>query len=153
MVNLNFFTSSNFFFYCIIYSKYYSRELMKWYFVALKAFLKAWEEACQWKGNSRVYIPSGTYLLYEVTFEGPCNGQMEFTIQGVLKAPSELSMFYSDRWIQFQHISGLNVNGGGTLDGQGAKTWPSNTCDKKINCPAFPTVSWLYTFINGMESQ
>ncbi|XP_010092712.2 exopolygalacturonase [Morus notabilis] len=107
-----------------------------------KAFLRAWREACEWEGKARVLIPQGTYMLYPVEFIGPCEGHMAFVIRGTLKAPSEAAQagFYSaEKWINFRNVKGLGVGGGGTVDGQGAASWPLNDCGTNANCQTLPT--------------
>ncbi|KAI4333398.1 hypothetical protein L6164_018219 [Bauhinia variegata] len=105
-----------------------------------QAFLDAWNDACQYEGNGRMYIPSGTYQLNHVQFKGPCNGGMEFMIQGTLKAPTDPKLFFvSETWINFQYVSALTIYGGGTLDGQGASAWKDNTCSTNPSCRTLPT--------------
>ncbi|KAK7401547.1 hypothetical protein VNO78_13111 [Psophocarpus tetragonolobus] len=96
------------------------------------AFLKAWGDACKWKGSATILIPKGTYMLKSVAFKGPCNGSKTFQIKGVLKAPIDPSLLTDNTWIQFRYINQLNVNGGGILDGQGTSTrqkCKNNACE------------------------
>ncbi|KAF8409674.1 hypothetical protein HHK36_005753 [Tetracentron sinense] len=114
-----------------------------------KAFGNAWREACRWEGRNKVLIPEGTYMASPVMFQGPCKGYMVFETKGVVKAPTDLSMF-DDSWITFQYINGLTISGGGTFDGQGASAWPYNQCTRNPNCKSLP-VSIRFNFItNGM---
>ncbi|XP_059668779.1 exopolygalacturonase-like [Cornus florida] len=116
-----------------------------------KAFLTAWTDACQWKGRSRVLIPSkGTYVLSSMTFKGPCKGPISVLIKGVLKAPSDPS--YGDHWITFQYIDRLVVKGGGTLDAQGTYAWSHNDCSKNSQCKALP-VSMAFDYISNSRVQ
>jgi hypothetical protein len=110
-------------------------------YIYIKAFLKAWSDACEWKGKSTILIPQGTYMLKEVMFSGPCNAWMNFKIEGILKAPSDPYSFKTDNWINFRYIDKLKVGGGGTLDGQGSTAWKTNDCQKNPNCRTLPTVS------------
>ncbi|KAK7274456.1 hypothetical protein RIF29_15546 [Crotalaria pallida] len=87
------------------------------------AFLKAWDEACNWGGLSSIVVPHGTYMLKQVVFSGPCKGWTTFEIRGVLKAPTDPPTSSERTWINFRYVNQLNVNGGGTLDGQGALVW------------------------------
>jgi galacturan 1,4-alpha-galacturonidase len=111
--------------------------------VFCKAFLKAWKEACEWKGSemARVLIPNGTYMVSSVRFEGPCKGRIAVAIKGVLKAPADPSKFSTDSWINFRYADHLTVSGGGTLDAQGKVAWAFNDCNKNSNCHTLPTVS------------
>ncbi|KAG2676264.1 hypothetical protein I3760_12G045100 [Carya illinoinensis] len=96
-----------------------------------EVFLKAWKEACEWKGRARVLIPLGKNI----------HGQMAFVIRGILKAPTDPSKFLrTDKWINFRNIDNLTVSGGGTLDGQGKVAWPYNDCKKNDHCPALPAI-------------
>ncbi|GAU51493.1 hypothetical protein TSUD_413770 [Trifolium subterraneum] len=63
------------------------------------------------------------------TFQGPCkSATINVMIRGTITAPQSREHWKSDSndhdsWITFNHISGLIVNGGGTLNGQGASWW------------------------------
>ncbi|KAF8035196.1 hypothetical protein BT93_C1281 [Corymbia citriodora subsp. variegata] len=97
-----------------------------------KAFLEAWNQACQYEGGDRrLFIPSGTYLVWPVEFKGPCTGHITVTLEGLVKAPTDESTFSQDNWIRFQYIDRLTINGNGTLDGEGPSAWPSNECGCK----------------------
>ena len=106
------------------------------FLVELKAFLKAWKEACEWKGRARVWIPEGTFQLSQVSFEGPCKGYMTFVNRGVLVAPTGPT---TDKWIGFKHVNNLSVFGG-RLIGQGATAWHRNDCQNNPNCQQLASV-------------
>ncbi|XP_061338688.1 exopolygalacturonase-like [Gastrolobium bilobum] len=110
-------------------------------------FLKAWSEACNWNGSARILIPNETYILNPVMFSGPCKGLMNFTIKGILKAPTDPYLF-GDDWINFRYVNNLTVSGGGTLDGQGYLAWPLNECSKNSNCPTLPA-TMVFDFITN----
>ncbi|XP_022735504.1 exopolygalacturonase-like [Durio zibethinus] len=112
-----------------------------------KAFLKAWNEACNQKGISTVYIPKGVYMLGTVEFSGPCKGPITFLMTGDLMAPTGPS-FGTEKWIAFRYVNKLIVKGGGTLDGQGASAWPFNDCDKNTNCKSLP-ISIRFDFVTN----
>ncbi|KAL3513112.1 hypothetical protein ACH5RR_025829 [Cinchona calisaya] len=113
-----------------------------------QAFLRAWRDACKWKGKSRLLIPRGTYMLNSVTFIGPCNGEMTVLIRGTLKAPSIPPLFFTNTWIVFRYIDNLTVKGGGYLDGQGASAWRYNDCFKNARCLPLP-ISLRFDFIRN----
>ncbi|KAL5062046.1 hypothetical protein RYX36_023783 [Vicia faba] len=113
------------------------------------AFLKAWNDACKWRGKSTILIPKGSYMLHEVIFSGPCNAWMNFQIEGTLKAPSDIYLFRTDSWISFRYVNKLNVGGGGTLDGQGAFAWAKNDCQTNRNCRTLPTTMTFQFVTNG----
>ncbi|XP_059441901.1 exopolygalacturonase-like [Corylus avellana] len=104
-----------------------------------EGFVRAWKEACEWKGRARVLIPQGTYMVSSGRFEGPCKGLMTVMIKGVLKAPTDPTKFSTENWINFRYVDRLTVSGGGTLDGQGQVAWRFNDCRDNPNCPALPT--------------
>ncbi|TKY49521.1 Exopolygalacturonase protein [Spatholobus suberectus] len=114
------------------------------------AFLKAWSDACKWKGSSTVLIPEGTYVLRTVIFEGPCNGQTIFRIKGVLKAPINPFLLTDQTWINFRYIDQLTVTGGGTLDGQGSST--RKRCKNNPNCQILFT-TMVFNFITNSYVQ
>ncbi|XVE63249.1 hypothetical protein DITRI_Ditri07aG0004700 [Diplodiscus trichospermus] len=101
-----------------------------------KAFLEAWDEACSQEEVSRVYIPKGVYMLGTVEFSGPCKGPITFSMEGDLRAPD--GPMNTDTWIAFRYVDELRVEGGGTLDGQGASAWPYNDCHKNTKCQSLP---------------
>ncbi|KAK1405354.1 putative glycoside hydrolase, family 28, Pectin lyase fold/virulence factor [Heracleum sosnowskyi] len=90
-----------------------------------KQFLRAWEDACQWNGNSVMVIPKGIYMLNPVKFTGPCRGFIAVRINGDLKASTDISV---ESWITFKYVDRLLVDGGGTIDGQGAAVWSRANC-------------------------
>ncbi|XP_075499588.1 exopolygalacturonase-like [Primulina tabacum] len=103
-----------------------------------QAFLKAWSDACEYHGRSRVWIPRRTFMLNSVNFEGPCNGSMAFLIKGTLKASTDPRNFFTETWIGFKYIDDLTVKGSGYLDGQGQAAWPYNDCYRNPNCKHLP---------------
>ncbi|RHN56107.1 putative glycosidase [Medicago truncatula] len=110
----------------------------------MKAFLKAWSDACKWKGKSTILIPNGTYTL-----RGPCNSSINFRLEGLLKAPIDPKSFASDNWINFKYVNKLMVGGGGSLDAQGAYAWKMNDCQKNPNCRPLPTSMKFDYITNG----
>ncbi|XP_027086563.2 exopolygalacturonase-like [Coffea arabica] len=117
-----------------------------------QAFLRAWSDACQWKGSSTVLIPGGTYMLHSITFSGPCLGEMTFFIRGTLKAPTIPALFFTDTWIGFHSVDNLTVTGSGYLDGQGASAWHYNDCFKNSQCLPLPS-SLRFDFIRNSKIQ
>jgi len=101
-----------------------------------QAFIRAWRATCDFRGNSRLLIPGGTFYLAEVVFEGPCNGPSPKVVQiiGTLLASTEPSDFSSSAWILFESIVGLIVTGRGTIDGQGPAVWKYSDCNNNNNC-------------------
>lgn len=108
-------------------------------FFIIKAFQNAWEEVC--KSGGIVLIRNGTYLLTTNQFPGPCNGQVNFMVNAIIRAPKGRSD--ADYWINFHDINGLTIEGNGTFDGQGASAWPYNNCRHAASCTPLSTVSSL----------
>ncbi|CAH9065047.1 unnamed protein product [Cuscuta epithymum] len=115
-----------------------------------QAFLSAWDDACNWKGKATVWVPQGTYMVRAVKFIGWCEGPVTFKIQGLLKAPTDPSLFMGDTWLDFRYIKGLVLEGGGTLDGQGASAWPYDDCSKNPHCPKLPATVGFQFVSNAM---
>ncbi|KAK4803287.1 hypothetical protein SAY86_001490 [Trapa natans] len=104
------------------------------------SFIKAWSDACHWKGKSRLLIPRGNFLLGEVVFQGKCAGRdaKVVEIQGILKALTDPSLFPQDYWILFELIDRIIIIGSGILDGQGASVWKYSDCNINSNCQRMP---------------
>ncbi|CAN6814921.1 unnamed protein product [Brassica oleracea] len=114
-----------------------------------KAFTNIWKSACTRKGgNSKIYVPKGTFYLGGVEFVGPCANQIEFVIDGTLLAPSNPRDIKNDTWIQFRYINNLIISGAGTLDGQGKESWPLNDCHKNPNFPKL-AMTMGFAFVNN----
>ncbi|XP_004498026.1 probable polygalacturonase At3g15720 [Cicer arietinum] len=96
------------------------------------AFLKAWQDVCSTRqSNPTLLIPNGKrFMLQPVSFQGPCiSSRVNVVLQGTISAPKSIEEWdwtkgdVGKSWIQFWHINGLVINGGGTVDGQGAPWW------------------------------
>ncbi|KAM0942908.1 putative glycosidase [Dioscorea sansibarensis] len=124
-----------------------------------KAFLAAWKAACSARGRVKLLVPMGTYLLGPVKFRGPCTSLITVKLKGYLKATTDLSAYEKaggDDWVEFGFVNNLKLSGGGTLDGQGAASWPFNRCPKKKKCQVLPTslkfVGLTNTRVRGIKS-
>ncbi|MBA0833507.1 hypothetical protein Goarm_005943 [Gossypium armourianum] len=112
-----------------------------------KAFLSAWNKACQATGEVDIMIPKGTYLVGPLKFAGPCENVSKIIVhmKGYLKATTNLFKYGDGAgWVEFRWIEGLTLTGGGTFDGQGAKAWPYNSCSTDFNCKLLPTVCFFH---------
>ncbi|CAE5957723.1 unnamed protein product [Arabidopsis arenosa] len=103
-----------------------------------------------------MYIPIGRFYLGGVTFGGPCNGKISFVIDGTLLAPPNNDDIKKETWINFRYIDYLTVSGGGTVDGQGKRSWSLNDCHKNNNCPTL-AINMGFDFVkksrmNGITS-
>ncbi|KAL4310602.1 hypothetical protein GQ457_01G003160 [Hibiscus cannabinus] len=112
-----------------------------------KAFLRAWNDACNQNGGSVVFVPRGVYKLGPVVFTGPCKGPIMFLVTGVLKAPSGATDSFS--WINFRYVNNLLMRGGGTLDGQGPSAWHLNNWDKSSTSKRLPISLMLDSVTNS----
>ncbi|KAL5861775.1 hypothetical protein ACOSQ4_003071 [Xanthoceras sorbifolium] len=116
----------------------------------LLPLLDAFGDACESPTPSKVLIPKGTFLLSQVSLDGPCRKPVEVQVQGNLIAqtePEDLNQEDSS-WITFDHIDHLTLSGGGTLDGQGPKAW--GTCGKDSDCNNLPINLMFNTITNGI---
>ncbi|KAF2325608.1 hypothetical protein GH714_031042 [Hevea brasiliensis] len=73
-----------------------------------QAFLKAWSAACGSTGPATLYVPSGSFLVKPIVFNGPCKNKILFWIDGKILAPTNYWSFGSSGfWILFYQISWL----------------------------------------------
>ncbi|GAB4828077.1 hypothetical protein Ancab_034992 [Ancistrocladus abbreviatus] len=107
-----------------------------------EAFNEAWEKVCSVDNGVLVVSRYHKYTLKPITFSGPCNGGTTVKLYGTLQASTQRSDYSSDlkHWITFDNVRNLNVEGGGTIDGNGQVWWP-NSCkvDKSKPCRHAPT--------------
>ncbi|KAK8555503.1 hypothetical protein V6N13_046032 [Hibiscus sabdariffa] len=101
-----------------------------------QAFRKAWNYACSSSQGATMVVPRKTYRLKPINFSGPCKSplvlKVSFSIYGTLKASTDHSDYEDNRrrWLYFDNVQNLRVEGGGTIDGNG-RTWWEKSC--KIN--------------------
>ncbi|XP_065859532.1 exopolygalacturonase clone GBGE184-like [Euphorbia lathyris] len=86
-------------------------------------FVKAWRAACDFGGMARLVFPKGEFYATETVFEGPCKAPIQVEIQGTIKAGSDISSYSDDYWISFERVTGMDVFGPGTVDGNGPNVW------------------------------
>uniref|UniRef100_A0A7N0U0R3 Polygalacturonase n=1 Tax=Kalanchoe fedtschenkoi TaxID=63787 RepID=A0A7N0U0R3_KALFE len=103
-----------------------------------KAFVTAWNLACNAPRSAMIYVPPGTFLLKSVNFVGPCNGgTVTFRIDGTLVAPSDFKVIGDNpNWLFFQNLDGVSIVGG-VLDGRGGGLWDCKNSGK--SCPSGAT--------------
>ncbi|KAH6770440.1 hypothetical protein C2S52_015243 [Perilla frutescens var. hirtella] len=119
------------------------------------AFLKAWTAACNSDDEPTMLIPSGTFLVNSISFNGPCKNQMKLQISGTIVAPNSYKSFLSHQaWIKFHGVRRLLVVGG-TIDAKGSNYWSCKT-GGKTNCPygarSFTLQSCDDVLISGLKS-
>ncbi|KAF2325601.1 hypothetical protein GH714_030983 [Hevea brasiliensis] len=98
-----------------------------------QAFLKAWSAACGSTGPATLYVPSGSFLVKPIVFNGPCKNKILFWIDGKILAPTNYWSFGgSGFWILFYQISWITIQGG-ILDARGGSFWACRNAGKV--CP------------------
>ncbi|KAI8011375.1 putative polygalacturonase [Camellia lanceoleosa] len=101
--------------------------------------MKAWEAVCKATGAPTLIVPAGkNFLLTPITFEGfYSSNTITVQVEGNIVAPSSLSQrpkFVSlSKWISFQFVNGLIINGGGQINGQGSTWWNALVYTPNIN--------------------
>nr|GME00986.1 exopolygalacturonase clone GBGE184-like [Ipomoea batatas] len=114
----------------------------------MQAMIRAWNKACHSKGAAKVVIPRGTFRAGEVIFEGPCTAKpIVIEIKGTVVADSDLSIYTSNYWFIIEHVAGVEVTGGGTMNGRGEDVWQFDADEKIKNAPLLP-VSLIFQGVN-----
>ncbi|KAK9993956.1 hypothetical protein SO802_023659 [Lithocarpus litseifolius] len=116
-----------------------------------KAFAKAWEAMCNANGITSLIIPKGKiFLLNPVQFKGPCKAtKVLVQVGGTIAASANLKTWTdNEKWIHFETVDGLVINGGGQIDGQGSVWW--NACSDKKHCDDRPTALHFHN-CNGLQ--
>ncbi|XP_055832512.1 polygalacturonase-like [Solanum dulcamara] len=104
-----------------------------------RGFMMAWRSACQSTGPAKVVIPAGTFTTGETIFQGPCKCPKPITIEilGTVLSNTDISLYSRASWISIEHVDGVVITGGGTLNGQGNASW--QYVDKNGNNAPLPT--------------
>ncbi|KAI8568573.1 hypothetical protein RHMOL_Rhmol02G0211700 [Rhododendron molle] len=99
------------------------------------SFLSAWRAACDSVYPATIYVPPGKYLVGKTVFGGVCKSSaINIHIDGTLLAPADYRVIGSlDNWLVFEHVTGVSIYGGGTLDGQGTGLWACKASGQ--SCP------------------
>ncbi|XP_068641991.1 polygalacturonase-like [Aristolochia californica] len=119
-----------------------------------KAFQKAWAKACSSAPAVLVVPKNKNYLLKQISFSGPCSSNIKVKIDGAIHASSNMNDWDGlnrRHWIIFQKVSGLTVEGSGTINGNG-EVWWKNSCkrNKSQPCKIAPTAITFYSCKNLM---
>ena len=110
---------------------------------ATKAFLNAWDSACNSRVPSIIYVPKGNYLLGPLKFEGiSCRSPIMFQIDGTLIADLNIVSRYQT-WIIFHEVHGLTIKGG-VLNAKGIDLWNCKAAHQ--NCPKGATVNIFFNY-------
>ncbi|KAG5537584.1 hypothetical protein RHGRI_024887 [Rhododendron griersonianum] len=99
-----------------------------------KAFEDVWKLVCSFPSRAKVIIPAGkTYLVRPIIFGGPCRSKLTLEISGTIIAPKDPDAWAGlnpQKWLEFQRVNHLTVEGGGIIEGMGQEWW-ARSC--KIN--------------------
>ncbi|KAI3887883.1 hypothetical protein MKX03_000590 [Papaver bracteatum] len=99
-----------------------------------RAFRNAWNAMCRAIGSPKMVVPKRqTFLLKPIDFVGPCTAKSIIVeISGTIVAPLTLKEWgwpnNIRRWIVFEKVDGLTVQGGGIINGRG-NCWWENSCN------------------------
>ncbi|XWS20418.1 hypothetical protein CRYUN_Cryun31cG0099400 [Craigia yunnanensis] len=97
------------------------------------AFIKAWNDTCSAAaGTPTLIIPEGKiFLVQPVTFTGPCKSNtINVKLSGTIIAPNGPNQWKAadlSKWLVFQGVNGLTIDGLGMIDGRG-KGWWDHSC-------------------------
>ncbi|KAJ4758164.1 Pectin lyase-like superfamily protein [Rhynchospora pubera] len=99
-----------------------------------KAFKVAWDLACNKTGQAKILVPKGSFLLNPTEFQGPCQNNLIFQVDGNIIAQEDPKSWPSgiDSWLVFNRVDGLTVQGGGFLDGKGENWWSCKSCNRPV---------------------
>ncbi|XP_021909507.1 polygalacturonase At1g48100-like [Carica papaya] len=92
------------------------------------AFSNAWQQSCQTQGATLLVPQDNTFMVSKITFDGECQGELVFQVDGTIVAPGGPDQWPSeanpkDPWILFESIHGMRLQGNGIIDGRGQKWW------------------------------
>ncbi|XP_057967154.1 probable polygalacturonase At1g80170 [Malania oleifera] len=92
-----------------------------------QAFKDAWKAACSSSVHTCIVIRAGdTHLVRPIDFAGPCVSRVTLRISGTIIAPQSPEAWDgldSLKWLYFQDVKMLTVEGSGTVDGRGQQWW------------------------------
>ncbi|KDO45234.1 hypothetical protein CISIN_1g013309mg [Citrus sinensis] len=99
-----------------------------------EAFANAWKKACSFPARTKIVFSAGyTFLIHPIDISGPCKSRLTLEISGTIVAPKDPDVWKGlnrRRWLYFNRVNHLTVQGGGTINGMGQEWW-SRSC--KIN--------------------
>ncbi|KAK7851186.1 putative polygalacturonase [Quercus suber] len=92
-----------------------------------EAFKDAWEVACSLSGRIRIVLPTEyMFLIHPIEFIGPCRSKVTIQISGTIVAPEDPDAWQDlshRKWLYFQGVNHLTIEGGGTINGMGQEWW------------------------------
>ncbi|XP_052171799.1 polygalacturonase-like [Diospyros lotus] len=115
------------------------------------AFKKAWQAACSSSAAATLLVPKKKYLVKPIRFAGLCKAALTVQIYGTIEASANRADYKEDgtHWLLFDSVQNLQVQGGGTIDGNG-NAWWENSCkiNKALPCKDAPTALTFYSCKN-----
>uniref|UniRef100_A0A7N2R4M0 endo-polygalacturonase n=1 Tax=Quercus lobata TaxID=97700 RepID=A0A7N2R4M0_QUELO len=116
-----------------------------------EAFKDAWEVACSFSGRIRIVLPTGyIFLIYPIDIVGPCRSKVTIQISGTIVAPEDPDAWHGlnpRKWLYFQGVNHLTIEGGGLINGMGQEWWARSCKTNSTNpCEHAPTVSAGFLF-------
>ncbi|TKW13706.1 hypothetical protein SEVIR_5G118800v4 [Setaria viridis] len=101
-----------------------------------QAFLAAWQAVCGDQRTAIMVVPAGrTFLLNQVSFQGPCKSPVTVQLDGNVVAPNHIWTRKSANLLTFLGVDDLTMDGNGEIDGQGAIWWD---CYNRKRCDNRP---------------
>ncbi|KAG0536317.1 hypothetical protein BDA96_03G053300 [Sorghum bicolor] len=89
-----------------------------------QAFLATWQAACSDQARPIMVIPGRrTFLLSEVTFQGPCKSPITIQLDGNIVAPNHIWTTEQTNLLTIHGVDNLTLDGKGEIDGRGAIWW------------------------------
>ncbi|GLJ10447.1 hypothetical protein SUGI_0128300 [Cryptomeria japonica] len=89
-----------------------------------EAFTRAWSDACKASSATLLVASGNTFLVNNLDFQGPCQPEFTFQVDGTIVAPDDPSSWKSNYvWLLFQHLQQFTMTGKGTIDGKGNNWW------------------------------
>ncbi|KAL6626844.1 hypothetical protein ACP70R_030570 [Stipagrostis hirtigluma subsp. patula] len=102
------------------------------------AFLATWQAACRDRSRPILVIPGGrTFLLSQVTFQGPCMSPITIQLNGKIVAPNYIWTTKPANLLNFFSVKNLTLTGNGEINGQGAIWW---NCYNQKRCNTRPSL-------------
>ncbi|KAM7256458.1 hypothetical protein ACFE04_012199 [Oxalis oulophora] len=120
---------------------------------AAMALKHAWGVACSSPSRIVLEIPAGnTSLIHPIDFSGPCISKVTLRISGTIVAPKDPSVWDTlnpRKWLYFNGVNHLTIEGHGLIDGNGQEWWDSSCKINQTNpCRPAPTAITFHSCKN-----
>ncbi|GAA0161610.1 hypothetical protein LIER_17885 [Lithospermum erythrorhizon] len=108
------------------------------------ALLAAFTAACASPTPSNIVIPKGDFFMSQVVLNGPCKSTIGINLQGNLIAPTNpITPDPKSDWFNVRNLVGLNVFGGGSMNGQGKQAWDRKLKGETLDLMAMFSMSFV----------